>query len=120
MMCNAWVRFLVRFHHRQPFLFCTAQSKTGTDLLKYFHQNTCELDSVLLIQEGQAYTHSDAVLRIFSLLPAPWRWLELARCFPRIITDKCYTLIAKHRYRWFGQYNICPIPSQRIKDQMIE
>lgn len=109
-LCNAWVRFILRFDRQARFRLCPAQSAAGQALLAYFNQPTDHYDSVLLIRGERVWLRSDAVLEILRGLPTPWRWLSALRVIPRAVRDAGYNLIARHRYRLFGRYQQCTVP----------
>ncbi len=109
-LCNAWVRFLLRYDRQARFLLCPAQSRAGQRLLTRFDQPTDHYESVLLVRDDRVWLRSDAVLEILRGLPAPWRWLSGLRVIPRAVRDAGYNLIARHRYRLFGRYQRCMVP----------
>jgi predicted DCC family thiol-disulfide oxidoreductase YuxK len=56
--------------------------------------------TLVLLENGQTYTRSTAVLRILSQLPFPWPLLaRLARLFPRSLRDAAYDAVARNRRR---------------------
>ena len=64
------------------------------------------LDSIMLICQGKVLLRSDAVLAIARGLRFPWPLLTVFRIVPRPIRDGAYRIVARNRYRWFGQCNI--------------
>jgi predicted DCC family thiol-disulfide oxidoreductase YuxK len=44
-------------------------------------------------------------------LPWLWRPLLVLSLIPRPIRDLLYDLIARNRYRLFGRYERCPLPT---------
>ncbi|MDX1801831.1 MAG: DCC1-like thiol-disulfide oxidoreductase family protein, partial [Marinobacter sp.] len=98
-LCNAWVRFLLRYDRQARYRLCPAQSETGQALLRRFGQPTDQYQSVLLVQGERVWLRSDAVLEILRGLPAPWCWLAALRMIPRPVRDAGYAFIARHRYR---------------------
>lgn len=118
--CHFWVRFLFKRDREQCFRFCTAQSPIGQKLLKHFGHDPDDLDSVLLIDQSQCYSKSDAVTGILARLPRPWRWGRFIAFIPRLLRDAVYTLVARHRYRWFGRYDHCPLMSKSQRQRFID
>ncbi|HMW71656.1 MAG TPA: DCC1-like thiol-disulfide oxidoreductase family protein, partial [Cellvibrionaceae bacterium] len=53
-------------------------------------------------------------------LRMPWRLLVVLRLVPRRIRDWGYDLIARNRYRWFGQRNHCWLPNEAYANRFIE
>lgn len=64
------------------------------------------LDSIMLICQGKVLLRSDAVLAIARGLRFPWPLLTVFRIVPRPIRDGAYRIVARNRYRWFGQCNV--------------
>jgi len=64
------------------------------------------LDSIMLICQGKVLLRSDAVLAIARGLRFPWPLLSVFRIVPRPIRDGAYRIVARNRYRWFGQCNV--------------
>ena len=44
-------------------------------------------DTIVLLEDGKAYTHSTAALRIAAHLGAPWRWALVFYVIPRAHDD---------------------------------
>lgn len=110
-LCNGWAKFLIRHDVEQRFRLASVQSAEGQALLAWGGLPTDHFDSMALIENGQMLLRSDAVLRIVAQLPKPWRLLAWLRLIPRPIRDWCYDRIALNRYRLFGRYDSCLIPS---------
>jgi predicted DCC family thiol-disulfide oxidoreductase YuxK len=65
-------------------------------------------------------TKSDAALFVASELGWPWRVTRWLRWLPKGIRDRVYDLIARHRYRVFGRYDRCLIPSPQFRGRFID
>lgn len=77
-------------------------------------------DTLVLVEEGRAYTHSTAALRIARRLRAPWRWLAvLAVVVPRFVRDAAYRWFARRRYRWFGKTDTCRVPTPELRARFL-
>jgi predicted DCC family thiol-disulfide oxidoreductase YuxK len=110
-LCNGWAKFLIRHDPEQRFRLASVQSEQGQALLEWFGLPTDHFDTMALIEHGQLLVRSAAVLRIVAQLPGPWRHLALLRIIPRPVRDWCYDRIAFNRYRLFGRYDSCLLPS---------
>lgn len=110
-LCNGWAKFLIRHDHQQHFRLASVQSAEGQALLVWGGLPTDHFDSMALIENGQMLLRSDAVLRIVAQLPGAWRYLAWLRAIPRPVRDWCYDRIALNRYRLFGRYDSCLLPS---------
>jgi len=67
----------------------------------------------------QVSWHSAAILDIASSLPWPWRALTLFRWIPAPIRDLAYRAFARIRYRVFGRYDQCKIPTESEAARML-
>ena len=55
---------------------------------------------------------SNAILACLRILPQPWRMLgAMLRLIPRPRREAGYRFIARERYRIWGRYESCPIPT---------
>gem|GEM_PF-5237797 len=89
--------------------FCLAVwSNEGLAIADRHNLTAQDLDKTyLVVFGGQPLTKSDATFTIFKTLHAPWRWVTLLSILPRSFRDRFYDLMAKNRYRWFGQKDQC-------------
>lgn len=118
-LCNGVVRFILA-RERQPLLrFTNLQSDTGKQLVKRY-QLPATVESVILIEDGRAYTRSDAALRILPYLRFPWPLLQPLVALPRPIRDSIYDWVARNRYRWFGKLEVCPIPGPELRPRFLD
>lgn len=78
-----------------------------------------DAETFIFISDGEALTKSDAALRLAQHLRGGWRVLRLFRFVPRPVRDWGYDILARNRYRWFGRYDTCMVPSTEIRDRFI-
>lgn len=110
-LCNRMVDFVIRRDPAGRFRFASLQSSIGSDLAAAHGIDASELSSMVLIEDGEAYTQSTAALRVYRKLRGPVRWLWLFRMVPESMRNVLYRFIAKRRYRWFGQRKTCRLPT---------
>ena len=122
-LCNGFVQFVIARDPKGRFRFAPLQGEAA--------RRACVAagldrpaggtpDSVIVLQGGRMQVRSDAVLTIAAGLPFPWRLLAVGRMLPRPVRDALYRLVARNRYRWFGQRTTCPVPSPRVRDRFLE
>jgi len=63
---------------------------------------------------------SEAILGIADYLGWPWRAALFFRIVPRAVRDWGYDLFARHRYRLFGRYEACPLPSAEVRARFLD
>ena len=118
VLCSGFVQFYVAREHDGAMRFATTQSALGRRTLGALGLPADLFDrTVLLVEDGLVHFESDAALRALARLPAPWRWLAVLRRLPAPLRDAAYRLVARNRYRWFGQRPSCfvPDPAQRAR-----
>lgn len=117
--CNGSVNFMIGHDAAGCFKFAPLQSETGKALLDKFGIDTTETDSIILVEDDKAYTHSTAALRIARKLDGVWSWFYIFRFVPRPIRDLFYKLFAKYRYRLFGKKDVCMMPTPEIRQRFL-
>ena len=118
--CNYWVNFIIKRDPKKRFRFASLQSETAKKLLSNYRQDSQQLDTVILIENGKIYSHSTAALRISRKLSCAWPLLYGLIIFPRFIRDWEYRFVAKRRYAWFGRSETCRIPSPEERDLFLD
>ena len=74
----------------------------------------------VLIADGRSYVRSDAAIRMARYFRGPWKLLGAIKVFPRPIRDWAYDLVARNRYRLFGRFDACMVPTPALKARFIE
>ncbi len=115
-LCNISVNFITTRNKKNFFQFIPFQSELGNTICDIFNISPQKINSLVLIEKGNVYSKSTAVLKIFRKLSGLWPALFIFYFTPPIIRDSIYNMIAKNRYRWFGKISVCEIP----KDLSIE
>ncbi|NBB09692.1 thiol-disulfide oxidoreductase DCC family protein [Pseudomonas sp. SLFW] len=110
-LCNGWAKFLIRHDRHKRVRLATVQSREGQDLLAWAGLAVDAFDTMAVIRDQHYWVRSEAFFVVVSLLPAPWPALGLLRVFPRALRDWAYDRIALNRYRLFGKYDVCLMPT---------
>jgi predicted DCC family thiol-disulfide oxidoreductase YuxK len=100
------------------FYFAALQSDCAREILEK-HQIGLELNTIVLIEDGQVYDRSTAALRITRHLSGPWPLLSGCMVIPAFIRDGVYRWIARNRYRWFGQTQACRVPTPELQARFL-
>ena len=121
--CDRTVRFVLQRDRDARFRFAPLQSAYAGDVLARHGRDAQDLDTVSLVLEPDSPTErvlvkSDAVCAIFDRLGGVWRIAALARWLPRKIRDAAYDAFASRRYRWFGRFDECPLPSPELRARL--
>ena len=129
--CDASVNFIIDHDKAGYFKFAPLQSDEGSKLAERYGfesatapsdkpaSDLIPIDSVILIEDEKAYTHSTAALKILKRLGAPWSWLSILVIVPRPIRDWAYRVFARYRYRIFGRKDQCMLPSPEVRARFL-
>jgi len=117
--CNSSVNFIIERDKEGYFKFAPLQSEIGEELIEKYGIYPADTDSVVLIDEGKAFTHSTAALKIAKKLDGPWSLSHGLIIVPRFIRDGTYKLFAKYRYRLFGRRDTCMMPTPEIRARFL-
>lgn len=110
VLCNGWVRFLLRHDRQQRYRFAAMQTESGRALLARHGLDPDDPASFLLVENGQAWKDTDAIVRVVDSLGGLWRMVHALRVLPPPLRDRLYRVVARNRYRWFGRHDACLLP----------
>ena len=124
-LCNRLNRFVLKRDSSAVFDFASLQSATGQEILKRFGKDARDLDTVYVLANYQSaeprlFTRAAAVLFVLRTIGGPWRALNLLGALPKALLNAGYDLVARGRYRLFGQYQTCPLPSAEDRKRFID
>ena len=148
-LCNRLVQFILRRDPVGVFRFASLQSEFARSVLARHGANTRNLDTVYVVVNCEVadeylLSRSDAVVFILrhmgavelraarpGLRPGPthatptpgslfWRVTGiLLQAIPRSLREWGYTLVARNRYRLFGRYDTCPLPTKETRSRFL-
>ena len=115
MLCNGWVRFLLRHDRKRRYRFAAMQMPAGRALLVENGLDPDDPTSFLLIEHDREPAPRvsmgvTAIRRVLVGLGGFWRLFAIAAVVPRVIGDPLYLMLARNRYRWFGRHDACLMP----------
>jgi predicted DCC family thiol-disulfide oxidoreductase YuxK len=124
VLCNGWVRFLLRHDRRERYRFAAMQGTVGRRLLIDNGLDPDDPISFLLVEYDRGAaprvsTDSDAVRRVIAGLGGAWRLAALSAVLPRALRDALYRFVARNRYRWFGRHDACVVPSVEERSRFL-
>lgn len=119
LMCSRSIRFLARRDVGDRLRFTPLQSEAGQALRKSLGEEPP--DSMLVRKGERVLVRSEAVLAVLGGLGLPWRMLAaLGLLVPRAWRDRLYDFIAARRHRWFGKGDACALPSEALRQRLVE
>jgi predicted DCC family thiol-disulfide oxidoreductase YuxK len=118
-LCNRSVQLILRHDRRGAFRFAALQSELGQALLKRHGLPADTVETVVLVDDGQAFTRSRAALGIAGKMDAPWPALRAFGIVPGALRDVVYDWVARNRYRWFGRTDACMLPPPEVRARFL-
>jgi len=119
-LCSGFVQFVLPRDEEGKYRFASLQSDAGQALLAEYDLPSDELESVVLIEDGESYVKSSAIIQIATGLGGAYRLLSPFRYLPRSVRDRIYDFVADNRYRWFGKKDQCMMPSGDVESRFLE
>jgi predicted DCC family thiol-disulfide oxidoreductase YuxK len=144
-LCNGLVQFILRRDPDGIFRFAALQSSFATQVLARHGINSADLDTVYVVvnyasandqkqfipnsevQSTQSQpaesllSRSDAIIFVLGQLGGWWSFVRtILRVIPRFIRNWGYNLIAHTRYRIFGRYDTCPLPTPESRSRFLD
>mgnify|MGYP000247332177 FL=1 len=110
-LCNAWSSFIIRHDHGRRFRLASVQSNEGQAILAYFGYPTDYYDTMLVVRGGVCFEKSDAFFVVMGELGFPWKAALVFKALPKRLRNWLYDRIARNRYRIFGKYDVCLLPT---------
>jgi predicted DCC family thiol-disulfide oxidoreductase YuxK len=128
VLCNGWVRWLLRHDRRDRLRFAASSSPQAAALLAR-HGEVLEADgapgTVLVfrnpLEPGERpLIRFAATLAILRELPRPWPAVATALGWvPGFLSDAVYRLVAHWRYRIWGRLAGCPLPTKEERERFL-
>jgi len=116
--CNGSVNFIIKNDPDGRFKFAPLQSEIGQEL-RAKHGIGDDVDSIILVEDGKAFTHSAAALRVARGLGGVWSLGYGFIVIPAFIRDWFYKLFAKYRYKLFGKRDVCMMPTPEVRARFL-
>lgn len=120
VLCSGFFRFMLKKDRKERFSFALAQSELGEQIYAALGLNTRDFETNVVIVNGCIYGQLGAFAAAMSAIGLPWRALGVISVVPHRIGDQIYHLIARNRYRIFGRYDTCLLPSPETRSRFID
>lgn len=117
-LCNSSVNFLMRIDKKRKIRFAPLQGITAKEVLK--EEIRKDFDSLVLYRGGDIFKYSTGVLTIMKIIGGRWGLFYAFIIVPPFIRNSIYRLIARNRYKWFGEYDTCRVASPEEKGVILD
>jgi predicted DCC family thiol-disulfide oxidoreductase YuxK len=124
-LCDGLVNYIIDHDSNNSFKFAQLQSEFAKQLLKKYGYDSKDLNTFYLITDystpkEKIYLKSTAGLITFQKLGGVTGvFAKMGLIFPTFLRDPFYNLIAATRYKIFGKYSSCKIPTPAILEKFI-
>ena len=124
-LCDRLVRFVLRRDRRHVFRFAPLQSEVARRILNGYGRDPDRLDTFYVVvaygtPHERLEAKSRAALTVFAKLGNAWPLVSILRLIPSPVSDLVYDLLARVRYRVFGRYATCQVPSREERARFLE
>lgn len=124
-LCDHFVQFLLRIDGHDRLRFAALQGPIGADVLKQTGRTSTALSTVIVVADytlpsERLLERSDAALFVIASMGGIYGWASALRIVPRFLRDAAYNLIARWRYKIFGQFEACPIPKPETRAKFLD
>jgi predicted DCC family thiol-disulfide oxidoreductase YuxK len=124
-LCDRFVRFLLRIDRRDRLRFAALQGPIGAELLQRERRAADALSTVIVVADHGSFSErlldrSDAALFAISSAGGLYRAASILKVVPRFLRDAAYNLVARQRYRIFGRFDACPVPSPETRAKFLD
>jgi predicted DCC family thiol-disulfide oxidoreductase YuxK len=125
-LCNRLIQFVLRRDPAGIFRFASLQSGLASRILARHGADAADLDTVYVVvnpdqPEEYLLARSDAVIFVLKQLGGFWGVCGFVLQFkPRFLRDWGYRIVARNRYRVFGRFETCMLPSADQRDRFLD
>ncbi len=124
-LCNRTVQFLLKRDRRGRFRYAALQNAFARGLLARHGVDAADLNTVYLVLDAagpneRLLPKARAVLRMLRELGGFWRVVSWLGVLPSGLLNGGYDFIARRRYRWWGKYESCPLPSKAQRERFLD
>ena len=118
--CTSSVQFIIRHDRGAVFRFVSIQSDLGGKICRTAGLDPDDIQTFLVLTKGRALIRSEAALEVAKQFGGWWRLLVVFKMVPRGVRDWAYSVVARHRYRWFGRRDACMTPSADVRERFLD
>lgn len=123
-VCNSAVQTVLRLDPNGSLRFAALDSDFARAIIDR-HPDIHDVDSMVFVDAPgrpaeRVAVRSGAALRVADYLGGPWKLLKVVHIIPAPLRDWLYDRFADIRYRVFGKYDSCPLPSPEVRARFVQ
>lgn len=124
--CNKIVQYVLKRDRKDRFRFASLQSGFARELLVKHGKNPDDLNTMYLVVDFEQPTErliarGRAAVKTLQELGGGSKIMgAILSVFPNFLLNFGYNLVAGNRYRLFGKFDACPLPSPQQRQKFIE
>ena len=124
-LCDGLVQAVLKHDRHRVFNFASLQSRSAKATLALFGANADSLTTMYVVMNyrsdsPQLLERGRAALFVMAALGWPWKTATVLRLLPGSALDLLYDLVARHRYRLFGQRDQCLLPPREHRSRFLD
>jgi predicted DCC family thiol-disulfide oxidoreductase YuxK len=125
-LCNRLNQFVLRRDPDTIFRFASLQSPFAARILSHHGADPQDLDTVYVVvnfelPDEHLLPRSEAVIFVLKRLGGIWKLLGLfLQLLPTPLRDAAYRVVARNRYRIFGRFETCMLPSGEHRNRFLD
>ena len=120
--CNTTVQFILGHESKRTLLFAPLQGTFAGGVIDR-HPDLKVVDSLVWVASGnpneRVRVRSSAALSVAWYMGGMWRLLMVFWLIPLPLRDFAYDQFARRRFKFFGRYGSCPVPSKAVRDRFL-
>ncbi|HEX2982240.1 MAG TPA: DCC1-like thiol-disulfide oxidoreductase family protein [Ignavibacteriales bacterium] len=117
-LCNKFVNLIIKLDRRKIFRYAPLQSDIGIALQKKYCKESLHTDTIILI-DSSCHIKACAVRRILRKIRLLYPIFLLSNLLPAFAVNLIYDAIARNRYKVFGKYPSCRVPTEKERKLFI-
>jgi predicted DCC family thiol-disulfide oxidoreductase YuxK len=125
-LCDRLVQFILKHDSLDRFRFASLQSHFAVQVLRRHGSVPEGLDTMYVVLDHtlpgeRLASRSEAAVVVLRELGGGWSALGVTlRVLPEWLRNWGYSLVARNRYRVFGKYDSCPLPSEKDRRKFLD
>ncbi|HEX3074145.1 MAG TPA: DCC1-like thiol-disulfide oxidoreductase family protein [Ignavibacteriales bacterium] len=118
-LCNKFVDLIIKLDRREIFRYAPLQSNAGIELQKKYCKESLHTDTIILI-DGSCHIKAFAVRRILRQVKLLYPIFLISNLLPAFAVNLIYDAIARSRYKVFGKYPVCRVPTEKERKLFLD